>query len=98
MKTVVATAVLCFAFGVSQAQTQSENAKTDPGKGRRGAAMFQKMDLDGDGKISRDEAAKSDRKKLQENFDRIDANKDGYMDKDELKAFRQSMRQNQENR
>ncbi|RAJ82275.1 EF hand domain-containing protein [Chitinophaga dinghuensis] len=60
-------------------------------------AFFKKIDKDGDGKLSKAEveaASKDDKRlaKLNENFDSIDTNKDGFIDKDELKAFRKSQR------
>jgi Ca2+-binding EF-hand superfamily protein len=51
----------------------------------KGEAM-KKMDGNGDGKISREEAAKHPR--LAKHFDQIDTNKDGVLSTDELQAFR----------
>jgi len=47
-----------------------------------------KLDADNDGKISREEADKSPRSKIKANFATIDTNKDTYIDKEELKAYR----------
>ena len=47
--------------------------------------MMSRMDTDGDGFISKDEAAKYPR--LAANFDQIDTNKDGKLSKDELAAW-----------
>lgn len=44
-------------------------------------AIFARMDADGDGKLSKDEA----RGPMRENFERIDLNKDGFISKDEFK-------------
>jgi Ca2+-binding EF-hand superfamily protein len=88
MMKIFSTGLLCLSAAVAFAQS-TEKAPT--GKPERGA-MFAKMDLDSDGRISRDEASKSDRKRLQEKFDTIDANKDGFLDKPELIAFRKEMR------
>jgi len=57
--------------------------------------FFKKIDTDGDGKLSKaevDAAAKDNKRlsKLSENFTAIDTNKDTYLDKDELKAYRKS--------
>ncbi|SEW51834.1 EF-hand domain-containing protein [Chitinophaga arvensicola] len=56
--------------------------------------FFKKLDTDGDGKLSKAEVdaavAGGDKRlsKLKENFDAIDSNKDTFIDKDELKAYR----------
>ena len=55
-----------------------------PGMHGRG---FARLDTDGDGKLSRQEAANSPR--LAQNFDVIDTNKDGFLTQDELQAARQ---------
>jgi Ca2+-binding EF-hand superfamily protein len=49
------------------------------------------LDKDGDGRISREEAAAAPR--LAERFDQVDANHDGFLTPDELKAAHQAMRQ-----
>jgi Ca2+-binding EF-hand superfamily protein len=53
-------------------------------KGKHLGAMFKKLDTDGDGRISRAEAQAAPR--LAERFDAIDANKDGFITMDEMKA------------
>ncbi len=45
---------------------------------------FKRLDKDGDQRISREEAHAAPR--LEKNFDAIDTNKDGFLDKQELKA------------
>jgi len=45
-------------------------------------AKMHKIDVDGDGKISREEASKY--KGVAKVFDRVDTNKDGYLAKDEM--------------
>lgn len=47
-------------------------------------AIYAHIDTDADGRISRDEAARFPR--LARHFDQIDANKDGHLTKDELRA------------
>ena len=62
----------------------------EPPKGERGRHMHERMkaaDKDGDGRISRAEAAAMPR--LAKHFDEIDTNKDGFITKDEMKAHRE---------
>ena len=89
MKIFISAAMLCILSGTASAQQTAKAGHDRPSP----AAMFQKIDLDNDGKISKDEASKSDRKRLHEKFDDIDANKDGFLDKAELMAFRRQMRE-----
>ncbi|NJR72208.1 MAG: hypothetical protein HC782_03925 [Gammaproteobacteria bacterium] len=49
-------------------------------------AKLEKIDVNSDGKVSRDEAAKY--KGVAKHFDNVDANNDGYLTKDEMKAQR----------
>lgn len=64
------------------AQDKTEKPKRDPEQ------MFNKLDADKDGKLSKEEVDKSEKGRLKENFTAIDTNKDTYLDKDELKAYR----------
>ena len=48
--------------------------------------VFEKLDTNNDGKISKDEA----RGRIKENFDKIDADKDGFVSKEEAKKFKSS--------
>jgi Ca2+-binding EF-hand superfamily protein len=62
------------------------------GKGERGHKMHEHMkaaDTNGDGKFSRDEANAS-MPRIAKNFDAIDANKDGFVTKEELRAFHEA--------
>lgn len=56
------------------------------GGGQRPSAeqILERLDQDGDGKISKSEASEAQRGKLSENFDMLDANSDGYIDIEEL--------------
>ena len=58
------------------------------GKKPDGEKMFAKIDIDKDGKISVAEADKAPQGKIKENFAAIDTNKDNFIDKEELKAYR----------
>jgi Ca2+-binding EF-hand superfamily protein len=59
-------------------------------RGHAGHGM-KALDKDGDGRISREEAAGSPR--LAAHFDQVDANHDGFLTRDELKAARRAMHQ-----
>lgn len=58
-------------------------------RGHHGHGGLKALDKDGDGKISREEAAAAPR--LAENFDKIDTNHDGFLTRDELQAAHQAM-------
>jgi hypothetical protein len=69
------------------------------GKGKRGGrGGIAKLDTDNDGRISRPEAAASPRGKgkLVEQFAAIDANRDGFIDRTELRAHHERMRPQRE--
>ena len=59
--------------------------------GGHGGKGLRALDKDGDGRISREEAAAAPR--LAQHFDAIDADKDGFLTKDELKAAHRAMHQ-----
>jgi hypothetical protein len=53
---------------------------------------FRRYDLNGDGRVSREEAAQSGSRFLSlQNFDQLDTNRDGFIDLNEYKAYRVSM-------
>lgn len=60
------------------------------GRGGDMAARFKQADTNGDGMLSRQEAAAMPR--LAEHFDEIDTNKDGQITADELRAFHEKMK------
>jgi Ca2+-binding EF-hand superfamily protein len=60
-----------------------KSANDNPAVERRVSDVFERMDANKDGKISKAEAKNF----IAQNFDRIDANKDGFIDKDELRRF-----------
>jgi Ca2+-binding EF-hand superfamily protein len=75
--------VSIFTTTASFAQDKKETPKPEPGK------MFNALDTDADGKLSVAEVDKAQRGKLKEDFTVIDTNKDSYLDKEELKAYRE---------
>ncbi|MBX7173862.1 MAG: hypothetical protein K1X72_23030 [Pyrinomonadaceae bacterium] len=70
----------------NQNQNQAQNRKQKRG-GNRGQNVknkVMKMDLNGDGYISKEEWTRNEKA-----FDRIDTNKDGRLSKEEMQQFRQ---------
>ena len=67
--------------------TTGAMAQEKPKKGDK-AGMLEKLDTDKDGKLSKAEVDASDKGSLKEKFAVIDTNKDLYLDKEELKAYR----------
>jgi Ca2+-binding EF-hand superfamily protein len=80
---MVVMLISMFTTVQSFAQDKEKRQRPDGGK------MFATLDTDNDGKISVAEADKAQRGKLKENFVTIDTNKDNYLDKEELKAYRE---------
>jgi Ca2+-binding EF-hand superfamily protein len=70
--------------GRPQARPDARPAPGGPGS----SAFFARMDQNGDGKISRDEAPE----RMRENFDRMDRNGDGFLSEEELRAAFDSQR------
>lgn len=70
----------------------------DPPKGAhdqhkaRGDHMWQQLDSDKDGRISKAEADAGKRGRLAEHFGAIDANQDGFLTREEMQAKRGEMR------
>jgi Ca2+-binding EF-hand superfamily protein len=95
-QTAVPKATTTAASTPSAAATTTSTSSTAPSdadraawRQQRFAAHFVKLDQNGDGVISREEAAKDAR--LAQRFDQIDSNKDGNLSKDELHAQQQAM-------
>jgi Ca2+-binding EF-hand superfamily protein len=57
---------------------------------RHHGGFVKKLDKDGDGRISRDEAAVAPR--FAQHFDRMDADHDGFLTREELRAAHKAMR------
>ena len=81
MLTVLGAAAAFNVF--AQATPAAPNVSVGPMKAHAGHG-FAAMDKNGDGVISRDEAAA--RPRMAKKFDTLDANKDGALSKDEMKA------------
>jgi|APAra7269096979_1048534.scaffolds.fasta_scaffold00104_83 Ca2+-binding EF-hand superfamily protein len=92
MKKIFVAAILFTALSTVKTYAQDQQPKP------KHEGLFQKLDTDGDGKISKAEADKQEKGRfnLKEKFDAIDANKDSYIDKEELKAYRKSQKEKRE--
>ncbi|WP_196887489.1 acetoacetate decarboxylase family protein [Aureivirga sp. CE67] len=75
---ILVVVILSSVSNVGFAQRQNKNQKINPER------IIKFLDKNNDKKISKEEA--SNRKKLSENFDQLDANNDGYLTADELKG------------
>jgi Ca2+-binding EF-hand superfamily protein len=73
----------------AEATKKRDAAKKGDAKGAdRGRQVFEGMDKNGDGKISKDEATG----RLKENFDRIDSNSDGFISTEEMQKSVRDLR------
>jgi len=70
-------------------QSFAQEVKEPKGDKPKREDMFTKLDSDADGKLSKVEIEKSDKKFLKVNFAEIDTNKDSFVNRDELKAYRE---------
>lgn len=77
-----AAALLALVLAATCTSTLAQPAgERPPGDGPRGIARF---DKNGDGALTKDEL--SDNPRLLERFDTLDANKDGKLSEDEMRA------------
>jgi hypothetical protein len=79
-RTLTPMAIACL-LACAGALPAAHAADAPAAKGER-----KKVDRDGDGRVSRDEARGFAR--LEKSFDRIDTNKDGFLSQEELAAAR----------
>jgi Ca2+-binding EF-hand superfamily protein len=89
MKTKILTVMIVSSLFTIATYAQEQTDKPKPDK----EGMFKRLDTDADGKISKAEADKAEKGMIKEKFADIDTNKDEYINKEELKAYRQSHRQ-----
>ena len=76
------------AAAASQAGQTGQKGERKGRKGGDRAERFKKADTNGDGALSKAEADAAGMKRLSANFDKIDANKDGKITPEEMKAAR----------
>ena len=67
-------------------------ADAGTGHAKDGARGMMHADTNGDGKVSRDEAAALQAKMQSDWFDKVDTDKDGFLTEDELRQARESRR------
>lgn len=74
---------------ISGDERPQRGGRREGGKGARGERMA-RLDTNGDGRFSRDELA--GRERALQNFAAIDADKDGFVTREEMKAYHQAHR------
>jgi hypothetical protein len=67
-------------------------AHADDKRGERADRMWQELDADKDGRLSKAEADAGKRGHLAEHFSSIDSNQDGFLTREEMQAKRATMR------
>ena len=77
--------IFALVVAIWLAATASIATAASPEYGQR----FGKLDTNGDGRLSREEAAAYP--EIAQRFDQMDANKDGFLSRDELGSKRRSM-------
>ena len=83
--------ILCFLLGVLFVTgARAQQADRAPAAGQNLLENWLKMDRDGDGKLSNDETTGL----MKRFFDRNDANKDGFLDRQELEALQKRLASN----
>ncbi len=82
-----------MAFTGVRPKPEDEETQAEEGQGGGVAAMLQRMDTNGDGKIQESEAPE----RMQQFFGMIDSNGDGELDEAELEVMMQFRRQQQGN-
>jgi EF hand len=74
---------------IDASERPQRHGKGGGGKGQKGERMA-KFDTNGDGRFSRDELA--GRERVLQNFNTIDANQDGFLTREEMRAHHQAQR------
>lgn len=87
MKKILMFAVFVSAFSAVPVLAQEAPEASSDSKPPRAARMFEKMDLDGDGMVTKEEFTKAH----EDRFAKMDADGDGKITDGELAAFKRSM-------
>jgi hypothetical protein len=86
MKKLLALTAAVFALGITGASAEDH----PPGPhGKFGEKMFERLDVDKDGKVTKEEFLKAQ----EEHFAKMDANGDGAFTQEEAKAMKEKFRE-----
>jgi len=87
-------AIICGLTAMHAWGEDGERPRPGPAgaEGRNPAEAFKRADADGDGKVSKEEFIKARSAESEQMFDRIDANKDGFIEPEEGRRFMEGMR------
>lgn len=87
-------AIICGLTAMHASGEDGERPRPGPAgaEGRNPAEAFKRADADGDGKVSKEEFIKARSAESEQMFDRIDANKDGFIELEEGRRFMEAMR------
>ena len=84
IKRISVACLLVTALVATEANAQQQGERRRPPSPEM---VIKHLDKDGDSKISKDEANKAERGRLKDHFDKVDTNKDGFIEAKELEAF-----------
>jgi Ca2+-binding EF-hand superfamily protein len=84
---MLAAAMLGGGLAIAQSPSDSAPAPKRPKHAIKFDEQFQAADKDHDGALTKEEAANAGWKHIVENFDRIDADKDGKVTRNEIRAM-----------
>ena len=87
MKTTLSTCVLALAALMAGTAMAGDSPRSDAPRDD-----MMRADKDGDGKVSRAEAAAAATERTNEWFDKLDLNKDGFVTQDEIRQARETRR------
>jgi Ca2+-binding EF-hand superfamily protein len=88
---VAGTAATLLPFAVVFAQSPDQSAPAQTEQSQQGGATFESLDTDGDGRISKTEAAANESVTAQ--FSRYDVNGDGFIERAEVGQANESQSQ-----
>lgn len=93
MNKFVLTAALAVSLGLTSGMALADHHEGGMGH-KKGPKMLERIDTNGDGKVSKAEFDASHA----ERFSKMDANGDGFLEKNEMKSARKAMRAKMKNR